>query len=223
MLTVKGTLATVAVASTTNLAAAYVNGALGDGATLTATAFGALVIDTVTLAVGQRVLVAGQTDATENGVFEVTVAGDSLTYWVLTRTDDFDNSVAGQVKEGVFLFVQSGATNASTSWIQTTVGTGVGGAIIIGTDAITFVEASSVLYHFIPGTDVFVVKADTFGVGIATVVSVSMTHTTADFTGATLSYTVDYANAGRANATVSSSLVFATLDAALAYYATVVT
>jgi hypothetical protein len=220
MLTIQGTLDTCEVASTSNLSAVYANGVLGVGATLTSTVLVALVIDGIPLSVGDRVLVAGQTDAKQNGVYAVTDAGSVSVAWVLTRGTDFDNSANDPVKEGVFVFVQQGTLNANSSWIQTVVGTGLAGAIIIGTDNISFVEASSVLYSFMPGASVFVVKADTFGVGIAMVSSVSIGHTTPG--GVAVTYTVTYANTARPAASVSSTLVFPTLAAALAYYATVV-
>jgi hypothetical protein len=78
----------VRVVSTTNLTGTY------STLVLTGSGVAALpTIDGVTLAVSDRVLVAGQSDKTQNGIYTVTVLGDgSTTAWKLTRADDFDAS-----------------------------------------------------------------------------------------------------------------------------------
>lgn len=221
MLTILGTLDTAAVATVANLNGVYVNGILGVGATLTAVAPIALVVDGYPVAVGDRVLVNQQSYTPENGVYVVTDAGSGVTPWVLTRASDFDNSVPASAKLGLFIFVSNGTLNANTSWIMTATGTGVGTSTIFGTDAVKFTAAKSVLYSFAPGTTVYVVQANTFGVGIASVVGVTMAQT---LTAAmALTYTVTYANTARASAAVSEDFVFPSLEVALAHYAPLVT
>ena len=122
-------------ATTANLDATYSNGTGGVGATLTANANGALVVDSITQNVGERVLVKNQTAGLENGIYEVTATGDISNPWVLTRATDADNSPAGEVAYGDFTFVQLGTVNGGFGYIVNTTGT-----ITIGTTAITYVQ-----------------------------------------------------------------------------------
>jgi hypothetical protein len=132
----------VRVESPINLTATYDNGTAGVGATLTnAGTQVALVIDGVTVAVNDRVLVYEQTTQTQNGVYVVTDIGSGSTNWVLTRADDADTyGVAGPdtLSEGSTFFVQQGATGAGETYTCNTVGT-----ITFGTTNITFVQISS--------------------------------------------------------------------------------
>lgn len=76
----------------------------GTGATLTAGSNGVLEIDGVTaFAVGDRVLIAGQADATENGVYEFTQLGTVGAPYILTRTSDWDGTTIDAVPTGVRL------------------------------------------------------------------------------------------------------------------------
>ena len=122
-------------ATTANLDATYSNGTGGVGATLTANANGALVVDSITQNVGERVLVKNQTAGLENGIYEVTATGDVSNPWVLTRATDADNSPSGEVAYGDFTFVQQGTVNAGFGYIVNTTGT-----ITIGTTAISYVQ-----------------------------------------------------------------------------------
>ncbi len=221
MLSVTGTLDSAQAASPSNLIGTYSNGTLGVGATLTSTVMTALVVDGYAASVGDRILLISQLDTTQNGVYVVTNAGSVSANWVLTRASDFDNSTPGEVKVGIFIFVVHGTVNCGSSWLETGIGTGVGGAIIIGTDPILFTESNSVLYTFLPGANVFVVQAATFGIAKGLVTSVSMAQSTPLVT--TVTYAITYNNPARTPAPVDSSLVFATLDAAVAYYVTVIT
>jgi len=86
------------------------------------------VLDGITLATGNRVLVKNQTTASENGIYVVQASGQP------TRATDFDT--AQEVDGGDFIFVYSGTVNASTGWVQTNK------PAIIGTDAISFTQFS---------------------------------------------------------------------------------
>ena len=133
----------VAVTTTTALSVSYSNGASGVGATLTnAGTQAALILDGISLVVGNRVLVKNQATTTQNGIYVVTNIGSGSTNWVLTRASDADNSKAGEFSTGLFVFVQQGTSNASTGWTLTSIGTGVNDAITIGTDAVTFSQFS---------------------------------------------------------------------------------
>lgn len=145
----------VHAATTTNLVATYNNGTAGVGATLTANANGALIVDGHTLLVGDRVLVKNQTNQTQNGIYDVTATGDGSNPWVLTRSADADNSPAGEMAGGDFCFVQQGTVNAGYGYINAT-----DGAITIGTTNITYTQfstgqaitAGNGLVESVPGT-----------------------------------------------------------------------
>jgi len=86
------------------------------------------VLDGITLATGNRVLVKNQTIPSENGIYVVQASGQP------TRATDFDT--AQEVDGGDFVFVYSGTVNASTGWVQTNK------PATIGTDAISFTQFS---------------------------------------------------------------------------------
>jgi hypothetical protein len=116
--------ASVRVATTANL------GSIAEGSifdkTLTSTANEALVIDGVTLALNDRVLVKNQTNAADNGTYYVKIVGNSTTPWVLNRAPDQDtygdpgNYFSNEITAGMFCFVEEGTTNADTGWVLTT-------------------------------------------------------------------------------------------------------
>jgi hypothetical protein len=89
--------ASVVAATTTNgtLATAFANGQ---------------VIDGVTLATTNRILIKNQTDATANGIYTVNASGAP------TRSTDMDN---GTEFPGAFVFVEQGTVNADTGWTCT--------------------------------------------------------------------------------------------------------
>jgi len=138
----------VKAATTTNLSATYTagtsdaSGGLGIGAILTASSNGAISIDSYSAALNDRILVKNQTTATENGVYKVTTVGDGSTPWVLTRADDANNSPAGELNQGDFVFVLNGTVNANMGYVMTATGTSTNptGAIKIGTDNVTYTQ-----------------------------------------------------------------------------------
>jgi hypothetical protein len=128
----------VRVATTANLTVTYNNGTSGVGATLTNSGtLAALSIDGVSLSVNDRVLVKDQSSTLQNGVYVATTVGSGAVAWVLTRATDFDNSIAGEVSGGDFVFVQEGTTQADNGYVVTTDGT-----ITIGTTGITWAQFS---------------------------------------------------------------------------------
>ncbi len=132
----------VRVESPVNLNATYNNGSSGVGATLTnAGAQAALVIDGVTVATNDRVLVYQQTTQTQNGIYVVTDTGSGSTNWVLTRSSDANTYVinsANGLSEGSTVFVQEGTTGAGETYTCNT-----SGVITFGTTNITFAQISS--------------------------------------------------------------------------------
>lgn len=125
----------VFTATTGNLNATYNNGTSGVGATLTSNVNGVIAIDQESPGVLERVLVWKQTNAIQNGIYEVTNIGSISTPFILTRTADADNTPAGELAFGDYTFVLSGATNGGRGFICNTSTT-----IVIGVTPISFVQ-----------------------------------------------------------------------------------
>ena len=113
----------------------YSNGSSGVGATLTATANGALSVDGISAVNGDRILVKDQASPLENGIYVVTDAGSGSTPWIITRATDSDTS-AEIIFE--FFFTREGSTNSSLGFLNTNTT-----AITIGTDSITYTVFSA--------------------------------------------------------------------------------
>jgi hypothetical protein len=118
----------------------------GVGATLTnAGTQAALVVDTIPLIVGNRVMVRLQTNGWENGVYEVTDIGSPSTNWILTRASDSDQyglNDPNDVNEGDYYFTQQGLLNAGDSHVLTT-----SGVIIFGTTSLTYTQFSGAITY----------------------------------------------------------------------------
>lgn len=125
--------ASVAAATTTALTATYNNGTSGVGATLTNSGTQTpLIIDGVTLAAGNRVLVKNQqppVDGPQNGIYVVTDTGSLSSNWILTRAADFDTSA--EIQGGDFVFVTGGTAYDNTGWVQTSTNVTVGSTDIV--------------------------------------------------------------------------------------------
>lgn len=115
----------------------YNNGSSGVGATLTASANGALTIDGFAVSTNDRVLIKNQANQAHNGVYVATQTGSASTPFILTRASDFNTAGSGpnQIDAGDFFLVTTGTTNANTAWVQQTPL-----PIVIGTTAIVFVQ-----------------------------------------------------------------------------------
>ena len=85
------------------------------------------VYDSVTLAIGDRVLLNGQSTQSENGIYVVTSGA-------ATRALDFDSPA--EVKSGDFIFVSSGTNYGNTGWVQTLP------TVTIGSSPISFTQFS---------------------------------------------------------------------------------
>jgi hypothetical protein len=116
----------------------YANGSSGVGATLTATANGALVVDGGTVTVGQRILVKDEAALSHNGCYDVTATGSGAAHYVLTRSSDYDDST--EIVQGTAFPVSNGTANDSTAWVQIT-----GGTIVIGTTSLQFEALTSTM------------------------------------------------------------------------------
>jgi hypothetical protein len=135
----------VRVESPTALVAVYnqPNGA-GNGIGATLTNSGAnvsLVVDGISVANTNRVLVYTQSNAVQNGVYVVSDIGSNVTSWILTRSDDTNTyglTSPNTLGEGSTFFVQEGDTGAGETYTCNTPG-----VITFGTSNITFTQISS--------------------------------------------------------------------------------
>ena len=115
----------------------YANGTAGVGATITANANGALVLDTtVTVVATDRVLVKNETagNAAYNGIYVVTNPGSGGAPFVLTRAADMNQTAEFA---GSFTFIEEGTANADSGFVCTT-----NNPVTVGTTAISFVQFS---------------------------------------------------------------------------------
>jgi hypothetical protein len=85
------------------------------------------VVDGVTLATGDRVLVKNQTDATANGIYVVQASGAPV------RSSDADSGA--EVTANFAVFVEEGTVNADSGWTLTNNGT-----VTVGTTALVFTQ-----------------------------------------------------------------------------------
>ena len=177
----------------------YNNGSSGVGATLTASANGALSIDGFAVSTADRVLIKNQVNQAQNGVYVVTQTGSAGTPFILTRASDFNTAGSGpnQIDAGDFFLVTTGTTNANTAWVQQTPL-----PITIGTTAIVFVQfgggtggsGTVTSVDIIPGTGI-----SATGGPITTSGSITVTNTAPDQTvvltqGGTTTITGTYPN-----------------------------
>lgn len=154
--------ASVVAATTTNgtLASAYAN---------------ASVIDGVTLATGNRILIKDQTTGSENGIYTVNASGAP------TRSTDMDTAAEFP---GAFTFVEQGTTLADTGWVCTN------NVVIVGTTAVTFAQFSGA-GQYVAG-DGLTLTGNVFAVGAGTGITVaadtvSLTNTSLTVNGTAIS------------------------------------
>lgn len=102
---------------------------------LLAGANGALSLDGVTIAQGDRVLIKNQTTATQNGIYVATDEGAVNRPAVLTRAEDANTSA--ELAAGSFAFIINGTTQGGIAYVQ------VADAPILDVDAINWTVFSS--------------------------------------------------------------------------------
>ena len=99
-------------------------------ANVTLTGGAPTVVDGVTLSLNNRILVAGQSTGSQNGIYIVSVLGTgSNGTWIRST----DTNATGELESGTIVMVTEGSTYADTSWKLTT-----NDPIVIGTTALTF-------------------------------------------------------------------------------------
>ena len=95
-------------------------------------------VDGVNLVAGDRILVAGQSTGSQNGLYDVSVLGTgSNGTW--TRTTD--SNATGEIEAGMIVMVTEGVTYKDTSWKLTT-----NDPIVVGTTALTFEQNTGVAF-----------------------------------------------------------------------------
>ncbi len=139
----------VAYASTSALPAnTYANGTLGVGATLTGNVNGPLIIDGVTLTVGQAgeyVLVAGEATQANNGWYVITQVGVvAVSKYILTRLADSDQ--AAEIGSGYITSViaPNGVVPGSANNGKVFISVAAADPFVVGTTALTFSPVGSV-------------------------------------------------------------------------------
>lgn len=182
--------ASVAYGSTTALPSnTYANGSSGVGATLTGTANGPLVIDSVTLvigAVGQRILVAGEATQANDGWYTVTQIGTvAVSPYILTRATDSDQ--AAEIGAGYLTSIIApnsltpGTSNNGKAFISV-----AADPFTVGTTALTFSQVGST---YSAGTGLGL-SGSMFSIDTATTVdkTTAQSLTNKTFTGSTNSF-----------------------------------
>jgi hypothetical protein len=108
-------LASVRLVASTNQSGTYFNGSLNNGVGATFTyATGALTIDSVAVNINDYVLLAGQTNGFENGIYQCTVAGATGVSAKLTRRGDFQ--CIEQMRQGAYVPVEAGTAFGGSMW-----------------------------------------------------------------------------------------------------------
>jgi hypothetical protein len=97
--------------------------------TLTTSFTATSVIDGITLATGNRILIKDQTNPVENGIYVVAATGSP------TRSSDFATRAS---ESGAYVFVDSGTVNGSAGFVCNN----LSGSDVVGTNGITFTQFS---------------------------------------------------------------------------------
>lgn len=111
------------------------------GGVLTGTANGALTVDGIAVATGDRILVKDEGTAANNGIYTVTNAGGAGAAYVLTRSADLNansGDAPGAINAGAFTFAEQGSNNTATAWVLVTQG-----PITVGTTDLEFSQVGS--------------------------------------------------------------------------------
>ena len=142
--------AAVSVVNVTNTTGTYhagttgADGGTGVGAYIESNSNGSIgSLDGRALVLNDRILYAGNTDQKTNGIYVVTSIGGESSKWRVTRSSDGDNSTAGEVAPGDYVFVNYGTVYANKAFMLNSVGTGTSGSIKIGTDNIRWTQVGA--------------------------------------------------------------------------------
>ena len=136
-------LASVRVVAEANQSVTYYNGPTNNGVGATVTyATGTLTIDSVTVNLNDYVLLAGQTAAYENGIYQCIVVGATGIAAVLQRRGDFQ--CIEQIQTGAFATVKGGTAFGGSIWtVVEPLPAAIGNPVVSGANNITFVDAGT--------------------------------------------------------------------------------
>lgn len=162
------------------------------------------VIDGVTLATGDRILIKDQAAGAENGLYTVNASGAP------TRAVDMD--VTAEAVNNSTVLVMEGTANSDKSWTLSTNGT-----IVLGTTALTWVQVgggSGTTY--VAGNGLTESPAGTFNVGAGTGITVAADAISIDTSVVTRKYAVAVGDGSSTSITVTHNLN--TRDVVVALY-----
>lgn len=158
-------------------------------------------VDGVNLSLNDRVLVAGQNNGAQNGLYYVTTVGSGSTG---TWQRSIDGNETGEIQAGMIVMVTEGTTYADTQWKLIT-----NNPIVIGTTALSFEQTSAYSFGSIAVSGQNSIVADTVGDVLTVIAGNNIALTTNDVTDAlTISVTGISLNSisnGSSNVNVVSS------------------
>ena len=133
-----------------------------------------VVIDGVNLLVNDRILVTGQTDGSQNGIYYVTTLGSGSNG---TWSRSLDANATGEISAGTVIMVTEGTTYADTQWKLTT-----DDPITVGTTALTFARNGTAAYGVFAVAGQNSIVADAVGDTLTLVAGTNIELTTNDGT-----------------------------------------
>ena len=132
------------------------------------------VVDGVSLALRDRVLVTAQTTGSENGIYYVTTVGAGSNG---TWARSLDADATGEIKAGTIIMITEGTTYADTQWKLTT-----DDPITVGSTTMTFVRAGNAAYGTFAVAGQNSIVADQIGDTLTVVAGTNIALTTNDST-----------------------------------------
>jgi hypothetical protein len=160
-----------------------------DGTLATAFADGQ-VVDGVTLATGNRILIKNQSTPTENGIYVVAASGAPA------RSTDMDS---GTEFPGAFTFVEQGTVNGDTGWVCSN-----DAPVTLGSTNITFVQFSGAGTY--TAGNGLTLTGTTFAVGAGTGISVGADTVGIDTAVVVTKYAVSIGDGAATSYTVTHNL-----------------
>jgi hypothetical protein len=165
------------------------------------------VVDGVSLALRDRVLVTAQTTGSENGIYFVTTVGAGSNG---TWARSLDADATGEIKAGTIIMITEGTTYADTQWKLTT-----DDPITVGSTTMTFVRAGNAAYGTFAVSGQSSIVADQIGDTLTLVAGTNVALTTNDGTDTltiTPSLTPALTTATFTNTTTDDSLLITTTE-----------
>jgi hypothetical protein len=159
------------------------------------------ILDGVTLATGNRVLVKDQADGSENGIYTVNASGAP------TRATDADT--AAEITASFAVFVEEGTVNADSAWTLTNNGT-----VTVGTTALVFTQFTG-LGQITAGAGL-TKAANTLDVGAGTGITVNANDVAIDTAVVVRKYAVSLGDGSATSYTITHNL--GTRDVTVALY-----